>query len=148
MPTLTAFFLKWAAYASLLMVREKVSVNNLQKTELLLFRTLDSLKACDCVSISGFRVAEWWNVIGLWVLIPPLLPLSLFLISSCLLWHNHFSYERIKERILSFHPQEKVGCFGSLPWRGTLKEKIGRASPFPGASARQQRMKENTFASK
>lgn len=55
------FFLKWVTCATLLMVRKKkkkVPVNNLQKTELLLFRILKSLRARDCLSVSGFQVAE------------------------------------------------------------------------------------------
>lgn len=79
-PNLIAFFLKRVTCESLLMVRKKVPVNNLQKTELVLFCILKSLKARDCLSISGFQVAEWWNTIGLAASIPPLLPPH----SSCL----------------------------------------------------------------
>lgn len=83
---------------------KNVPVNNLQKTELLLFCILKSLKARDCLSISGFQVAEWWNMIGLSASIPPLLPLSLFLPSSCLQWYNHSSFKRIKNGVLFFYP--------------------------------------------
>lgn len=117
---LIAFFLKWVTCDSLLTVRGKVPVNNSHKTKPLLFCILKSPRARDCRNISGFQVAEWWNMIGLSASIPPLLPLSLFLSSSCLLGSTHSSYERIKTRVSFFPSLGRSGLF----WLPTMDEDL------------------------
>lgn len=59
------FFLKGVASVSLITIRGKKNpVNNLQKAELFLFCILTPPRTCDCLCISGFQVAKWWNMIG------------------------------------------------------------------------------------
>lgn len=131
------FFLKFVTCESLLMVGKKVPVNNLQKTELLLFCIFKSLKARDLSQHIWFPAAEWWNTIGLLSIDSASPSPSLFLSGSCLLWYKHSSYKNNQRLSSFFLSLGRGGLFCSLPWIRILKEELGRPSPFPGASARQ-----------
>ena len=64
LPTLMASFWKEWPLHLWSWSEGKNPVNNLQSAELFLFCILNPPGTCDCLCISTFQVAKWWNMIG------------------------------------------------------------------------------------